>query len=305
MAGTGIASGEGGSLDRERNANSKYFFEYASGKFGYSEDIIKSVQAVHFKGGQAAKTGTGGHLPSGKITDKIAETRNVEKGKDAVSPATFEDLVTPADFKKLADHFRELSGGIPIGFKISAQHIEADIQFALDASADYLILDGRGGATGAAPQIFRDNISVPTIPALARARRYLDKVERKDVTLIITGGLRVPADFIKALALGADGIAIANSAIQSIGCVAARICNTNQCPSGVATQDPELEKRLDAKKGAKQLCNFLDASRQLMQVMARACGHDNVSKLNLNDLTTWKREMHELSGVPYGGVGLK
>jgi glutamate synthase domain-containing protein 2 len=105
---------------------------------------------------------------------------------------------------------------------------------------DYIILDGRGGGTGAAPLIFRNNISIPTIPSLARARHYLNKRNRRDITLIITGGIRVPADFIKALCLGADGVAISNSAMQAVGCIAARMCNTNNCPAGIATQNPKL-----------------------------------------------------------------
>ena len=149
--------------------------------------------------------------------------------------------------------------------------------------------------------LFRDHISVPTIPALARARAHLDRIAGRDVTLIITGGLRMPEDFIKAMALGADGIALANSAIQSVGCIAARICTTNNRPSGVATQKPELRKRLDVEAGAKRLATFLDASVSLMQVMARACGHDRLADFRKSDLTTWKREMAELSGVTFGG----
>lgn len=303
MAGTGICSGEGGMLDDEQQANSKYFYEYASGKFGFEWEKLKRVQAFHFKGGQGAKTGTGGHLPGSKVTGKIAQVRNLPEGTPAVSPPTFEDLHTPQDFKDFANKVRAITGGIPIGFKLSANHIEEDIQFALDASADYIILDGRGGATGAAPLIFRNNISVPTIPALARARHYLDKVNRKDVTLIITGGIRVPDDFIKALALGADGIAISNSALQSIGCVAARMCHTNNCPAGIATQNPELRKRMDINQSATQLYNFLTASSELMKVMARACGHHHLNKFNVGDLTTWKKDMAELTGIKFGGIG--
>jgi len=198
---------------------------------------------------------------------------------------------------------REITGGIPVGFKLSANHIEKDIQFALDSSADYIILDGRGGGTGAAPAIFRDHISVPTIPALARARRYLDEQGASGrVTLIITGGLRVPIDFVKALALGADGVAVSNSAMQAIGCVAARMCNTNNCPSGVATQKEELRKRINIDKSATQLENFFEASVELMSVMARACGHNALGKLNNNDLATWNRDMAMLSGVNYSGL---
>jgi glutamate synthase domain-containing protein 2 len=205
------------------------------------------------------------------------------------------------EFRRFADEVRERSGGIPVGFKLSANHIEADIDFALEAGADYIILDGRGGGTGAAPLLFRDHISVPTIPALYRARRHLDKKGGRDVTLIITGGLRMPEDFIKALAMGADGIALANAAIQAVGCVAARICHTNNCPSGVATQKPELRKRLNVDEGAQRLATFFRASTHLMQVMARACGHDELAKFSRRDLTTWKREMALLSGVAFGG----
>ena len=303
LSGTGICSGEGGMLPEEQAENSRYFYELASAMFGFEESIISKVQAFHFKGGQAAKTGTGGHLPANKNTAKISSVRKIPEGQAAVSPPTFKKLHTVKDFKRFADRVRELSGGIPVGFKLSANHIEQDIQFALDASADYIILDGRGGGTGAAPAIFRDHISVPTIPALARARRYLDQQNKSgDVTLIITGGLRTPMDFVKAMALGADGVAIANSAIQSIGCIAARMCHTNLCPSGVATQDPELRKQIDIDVAAQRLNNFLTATVSLMSVMARACGYDSLAQFNRNDLTTFKESIARLTGIQYGGV---
>jgi glutamate synthase domain-containing protein 2 len=206
------------------------------------------------------------------------------------------------DYRRFAAEVRGATGGIPVGVKLSAQHIERDIEAALQIGVDYIILDGRGGGTGAAPLIFRDNISVPTIPALARARRYLDSRGRGDVTLVITGGLRLPADFIKALALGADAVAVSNAALQAIGCLGMRACHTNNCPVGIATQKPHLRARLKVEKGAEQLDNFLRAATELMQVMARACGHDHLSQFCINDLTTWDREMAHLTGIPYGGV---
>ena len=302
LAGTGICSGEGGMLPEEQEANSRYFYEYASAGFGYKEELLSKVQAFHFKGGQGAKTGTGGHLPGNKNKGKISLVRGIPEGQSAISPPTFKDISSSSEFKHFAEHVREITGGIPIGFKLSANHIEKDIQFALDASADYIILDGRGGGTGAAPEMFRNHISVPTIPALARARRYLDEQGASGrVTLIITGGLRVPIDFVKALALGADGIAISNSAMQSIGCVAARICHTNNCPAGIATQKEDLRQKLNIEKSSNQLHNFFNASVELMQVMARACGHNDLNKFNKNDLATWQREMALLSGVAYSG----
>ena len=197
---------------------------------------------------------------------------------------------------------REHTGGIPIGFKLSANHIEKNIDFALAAGADYIILDGRGGGTGAAPLIFRDNISIPTIPALARARRHLDRADRRDVTLIITGGLRTPADFAKALCLGADGVALSNAALQAIGCLGMRACHTNNCPVGIATQKPHLRQRLIVQQSAERLRKFLRASVELMQVLARACGHSHLNQFSIDDLTTLDREMAYLSGVEYAGV---
>ncbi|MBQ0783234.1 MAG: CDGSH iron-sulfur domain-containing protein [Amphritea sp.] len=303
LAGTGICSGEGGMLPEEQLANSRYFYELASAKFGYREELLTRVQAFHFKGGQGAKTGTGGHLPASKNVGRISQVRGIPEGQDAVSPPTFSDLNNVADYARFADRVREVSGGIPVGFKLSANHIERDVEFAVKAGADYIILDGRGGGTGAAPLLFRDHISVPTIPALARARRCLNiNGASGRVTLIITGGLRVPSDFIKAMALGADGIAVANSAMQSIGCVAARICNTNNCPAGIATQKADLRQRLNVDKSAVQLANFMTGSVHLMQVMARACGHSHLSQFDMGDLATWNRDLAYLSGVAYSGA---
>ncbi len=304
LAGTGICSGEGGMLAEEQAENARYFYELASAKFGWKPELVERVQAFHFKGGQGAKTGTGGHLPGDKVRGKIADVRGLEPGQSAISPATFPDLQTPADFRKVADEVRERSGGIPIGFKLSANHIEDDIDFALEASADYIILDGRGGGTGAAPLIFRDHISVPTIPALARARKHLDAKTGREVTLIITGGLRVAEDFAKAMALGADAIALSNSAMQAVGCIAARMCNSNNCPVGIATQKPELRKRLHVQPAAEKLARYFGASTELMQVLARACGHSSLSDFTHHDITTWKREMADLSGVRFAGLGI-
>lgn len=289
-------------LPEEQQNNSKYFYELASGKFGFSWDKVRKAQAFHFKGGQGAKTGTGGHLPGDKVTKEIAKVRGLEEGQAAISPAAFPDLFTARDFADFANEVRKQTGGIPIGFKIAASHIENDIDFALEAGADYIILDGRGGGTGAAPAILRNNINVPTIPALARARKHLDKVGAKDVTLIITGGLRIAEDFAKALMLGADAIAVSNSALQAIGCLGMRACHTNNCPVGIATQKESLRQRIIVKQSAKQLSNFFTASTDLIKVVARACGHDDFRKFNSEDLTTFKHDLHLLTGIAYSGI---
>ncbi len=301
-AGTGIASGEGGVLPEEMANNSRYFYEYASGKFGFSWELVKKARGFHFKAGQGAKTGTGGHLPGDKVKGDIAKVRGLQEGEPAISPATFNDLKTPKDFRAFADKVREITGGIPIGFKMAASHIEADIDFALEAGADYIILDGRGGGTGAAPTILRNNINVPTIPALARARKHLDKKDAKHVTLIITGGLRLPEDFAKALMLGADAVAVSNAALQAIGCLGMRACHTNNCPVGVATQKENLRSRVIIESSARQLFNYLSATNELMKVIARSCGYDDVRKFKSTDLSTINYQIHQLTGINYAGI---
>ena len=302
LAGTAIASGEGGMLPEEKSESSRYLYELASARFGFSWDKLDSVQAFHFKGGQAAKTGTGGHLPGPKVTAEIADVRGLQAGETAISPSRFPEWTQPSHFAEFATEVRERTSGIPIGFKLSAQHIEADLEAALEVGVDYVILDGRGGATGAAPALFRDNISVPTMPALARARRFLDISGAHDVTLIITGGLRTPADFVKALALGADGVAVSNVALQAIGCIGMRACNTNNCPVGIATQKPNLRARLPVDEAAHRLARYFGAVTELMTVLARACGHSSLTGFEIGDLTTFDKNMAELTGVAFGGA---
>ncbi len=302
LAGTGICSGEGGMLPQEQENNSRYFYELASAQFGFSWDKLEKVQAFHFKGGQGAKTGTGGHLPGSKVSKEIAEVRGLQEGETAISPATFPDFHGVADFKKFAEEVRTRTGGIPIGFKIAASHIEADIKFAVDVGVDYIILDGRGGGTGSAPTVLRDNINVPTIPALARARKYLDEIGATDVSLIITGGLRIAEDYAKALMMGADAIAVSNAAIQAIGCLGMRACGSNNCPVGIATQKEHLRSRLLIDASAKQLFNYFTATNDLIKVIARSCGYDDINQFNHNDLSTFDYEMHRLTGIPYAGI---
>jgi glutamate synthase domain-containing protein 2 len=302
LAGTGICSGEGGMLAEEQENNSRYFYELASGRFGFSWEKVIKAQAFHFKGGQGAKTGTGGHLPGDKVTKEIARTRGLKEGETAISPATFTNLTTTEDFKKFANQVREKTDGIPIGFKIAASHIEDDIDFALNVGVDYIILDGRGGGTGSAPTILRDNINIPTIPALARARNHLDEKRAEHVSLVITGGLRIAEDFTKAMMLGADAIAVSNSALQAIGCLGMRACGTNNCPVGIATQKENLRQRLTIDSSAKQLNNFLRATNGLIKVIARSCGYNDIAKFNIDDLSTFNYNMHKLTGIRFAGI---
>ncbi|MEJ8279474.1 glutamate synthase-related protein [Pseudonocardia spirodelae] len=301
-AGTAICSGEGGMLPEERAESSRYLYELASGRFGWDEAHLDRVQALHLKLGQGAKTGTGGHLPGPKVTGRIAEVRGLPPGTPAVSPARFPDWSSLHDARALVDRVRARSGGIPVGVKMSAQHVERDLDAALDLGVDYIVLDGRGGGTGAAPTLFRDTIGVPTTAALARARRHLDLAGARDVTLVATGGLRRAQDMVKALALGADAVAVSNVALQAIGCVGMRACHTDNCPVGIATQQPHLRSRLPVDRAAAQLTRYLGAVTGLMVALARACGHDALSHFTPHDLVSWRRETADLVGVAYAGV---
>ena len=180
--------------------------------------------------------------------------------------------------------------------KFAAGRIEDDMKHVLYAEPDFITVDGRGGSTGASPKIIRGSTSVPTIYALSRARRYLDEHE-SDITLTITGGLRVSSDFAKALAMGADAIAIGTAAMIAAACQQYRICDTGDCPMGVATQDENLRKRLNISKASKRVENFLKVSTEELMTFARITGHKNVHDLNINDLCTLNSEISDYTSI--------
>lgn len=298
MAKTAMCSGEGGILPEEMEAAYKYIFEYVPNRYSVNDKNLKNVDAVEIKIGQGTKPGMGGHLPAGKVTEEIAEIRGKPMGRDIISPAKIAGIHSPEDLKELIDRLREATGGKPIGVKIAGGRIEKDLAFCLKANPDFVTIDGRGGATGASPQLVRDATSMPTIFALYRARKYLDKVE-SDVSLIITGGLRVSSDFAKALALGADAIAIASGALVAVGCRQYRICGSDKCPMGIATQDPELRKRLDVEQSAQQLANYLNVSLDEICTFARIAGHSSIHELCMEDICTVNSEISDHTGIAH------
>ncbi|HGS9017335.1 TPA: glutamate synthase-related protein, partial [Clostridioides difficile] len=256
---TAMCSGEGGILPEEKEASYKYIFEYVPNKYSVTEENLKNSDAIEIKIGQGTKPGMGGHLPGEKVTEEIAKVRNKPVGQDVISPSCFEEIQSKEDLKKLVDELREVSEGRPIGVKISAGHIEKDMEFIAYAKPDFVTIDGRGGATGASPKLLKDATSIPTIFALYRARKYID-THGLDIDLVITGGLRISTDFAKAIAMGADAVAIASSALMAAACQQYRICGSGKCPVGVATQDEELRKRLHIENSANRVANFLNVS---------------------------------------------
>jgi glutamate synthase domain-containing protein 2/rubredoxin len=289
-AGSAMSSGEGGILPESLDLAQRFVFEYVPGRYSVTPGTLERVDAVEIKFGQSAKPGLGGHLPGAKVTAEIAAIRGVPEGADVFSPSRFPDIASRADLRRKVDELRELTGGRPIGVKIAAGHVEADLEFALAAGPDFVTLDGRAGATGAAAKFVKDATSLPTIFALDRARRYLAGRGLK-VTLIATGGLRVSSDFAKALALGADAVAVASAALMAIGCQQYRVCHTGRCPVGIATQDPALRARFDVDDASRGLANFLRVSTEELQDFARLTGHSSVHDLSVDDLVTTNSEI--------------
>ncbi len=293
-----MCSGEGGILPEEKKASYKYIFEYVPNLYSVTDENLKTADAVEIKIGQGTKPGMGGHLPGSKVTPEIAEIRNKPLGKDVISPSKFPGIDTKEDLKKLVDELRERSEGRPIGIKIAAGRIERDLEYCVYAQPDFITIDGRGGATGASPAIIRDSTSVPTVYALFRARKYLNSVGAK-IDLVITGGLRVSSDFAKAIAMGADAVAVASAAMVAAACQQYRICGSGMCPVGAATQDPELRKRLHVDASAQRVANYLRCSAEEMRTFARITGHDDIHDLSVEDLCTVSREIAEYTDIEH------
>ena len=249
------------------------------------------MDAIEIKIGQSAKPGLGGHLPGKKVTSEIARIRGFQEGKDIISPSHFKDIHSKEELKSRVDWLKETSGGKPIGIKMAAGDIEADLKFAVYAGPDFITIDGRAGATGSAPKFVKASTSIPTLFAIYRARKYLDDNAATDISLTITGGLRISSDFAKALALGADAVAISTAALIAIGCQQYRVCNSGKCPMGIATQDPALRARLDVENAARGLENFLRVSTEEIKDFARLTGNDDVHKLSIQDLCTTNSEI--------------
>ncbi|HBF6040556.1 TPA: glutamate synthase-related protein [Clostridioides difficile] len=295
---TAMCSGEGGILPEEKEASYKYIFEYVPNKYSVTEENLKNSDAIEIKIGQGTKPGMGGHLPGEKVTEEIAKVRNKPVGQDVISPSCFEEIQSKEDLKKLVDELREVSEGRPIGVKISAGHIEKDMEFIAYAKPDFVTIDGRGGATGASPKLLKDATSIPTIFALYRARKYID-THGLDIDLVITGGLRISTDFAKAIAMGADAVAIASSALMAAACQQYRICGSGKCPVGVATQDEELRKRLHIENSANRVANFLNVSLEELKTFARISGHKDIHDLSVDDLYTVNSEISNYTNIQH------
>lgn len=298
MVQTAQCSGEGGILPEEQEQAYRYIFEYVPNQYSVTDENLRNADAIEIKIGQGSKPGMGGHLPKEKVTKEIAAIRNKPLGQDVISPSRFEELKQKDDLKAMVDMLRERSQGRPIGIKIAAGRIEEDLDWIAYANPDFITIDGRGGATGASPKYLKDNTTVPTMYALARARAYMD-AHHMTQQLVMTGGFRTSGDMIKAIAMGADAIAIASAAMMAIGCQQYRICQNGKCPMGIATQDEELRKRFDIEKGAARLGNYLHVLLEELASFARVCGYEDIHELGKADLCTTDDEIAKYTGIQH------
>lgn len=296
MAGTAMCSGEGGALYDEMMASEHYIFEYVPNKYSVYDETFDRCSAVEIKIGQGTKPGMGGHLPGEKVTPVIAAMRGKPVGKDVLFPSRFPEISSPEDLREMVDMLRHRTHGKPVGVKIAAGHIEDDLAFISRSGCDFITVDGRGGATGSSPKYLKDASSVPTVYALSRARAYMDS---HDMTqdLVVTGGFRTSGDIAKAIAMGADAVAVASAALMALGCQRYRICNSGKCPVGIATQDPELEDRLDIEIGAKRVANYLNVLGSELRSFARVTGHTDIHDLSLDDLCTTDSDIATATGI--------
>ena len=296
--GTATCSGEGGLLPAERAEASRYIYELGTAAFSHKDESIQQADAVEIKIGQAAKPGMGGHLPKEKVTEEIARVRGIAQGEDSISPGRHTGIDSAEDLAKYVARLRDLTEGKPIGVKITAGHIEADLEIVVAAKPDFITIDCRGGGTGSALDYVKDNVCIPAVFATYRARRFLDKAG-SSATLCMTGGFRDGTDIAKALALGADAIALATTSLIAIGCQQYRVCHTGRCPVGIATQNADLRSRFDIDESVKRFINVYSATREELKNLARINGRANIHDLDVSDLITISREISEHTNIEH------
>jgi glutamate synthase domain-containing protein 2 len=293
-------TGEGGMLDEERELANFLTLQYASGRFGVSENRLRLADMIEIKISQGAKPGMGGKLPGKKVTAEIAVIRQIPAGQMAESPARHKDLNSPNELSEKIGQLRELVAGKPIALKFVGGRILEDLDaiFFQQHIPDVLVIDGGEGGTGAAPVIAKDHVGLPLVYSLPRIADYLEENRLDDrVTLIATGGIRHPGDVAKALALGAEAVYMAGALKIALGCKYIRECHKGTCPYGIATQDPQLRIRLNVEEGARKVSRFINAATEEVKSICRMCGKTNIHSLDKGDLASINPELSRITGV--------
>ena len=282
--------------------------QVASGRFGVDMHYLNAGSMIEIKIGQGAKPGIGGHLPGEKINEEVSQTRMIPQGTDAISPAPHHDIYSIEDLRQLVFSLKEATRyTVPVAVKIAAVHNVAAIASGIArAGADVIVLDGFRGGTGAAPARIRDNVGIPIELALAAVdRRLRDEGIRSKVSLVAGGSIRSSADVVRAVALGADAVYSATAALVALGCHQCQDCASGRCNWGIATQRPDLVRRLNPEIGAERVVNLMRAWNREIEEMMGGMGINAIDSLRGNRLMLRAVGLNdkelEILGVRYAG----
>jgi len=301
MSGIAENTGEGGMSDAQRDAAGQLIFQCLGGRLGWNIHDMRRADALEIYISQGAKPGLGGQLMAKKVTPELAEIRGIPSGIDLRSPSRHPDILGADDLVIKVEEFREATGyEVPVSVKLGAGRIRDDIKIASKDGFDFVELDGMQGSTGAGSAEVIDNVGIPTLPAIIEAIEALEEIDARDkIQLVLMGGLRDGVDAVKALCLGADAVAFGTSVIVAGGCISCMQCHIGQCVTGIATQDPEHEKRYQPEVEASNIHRFLESVRWQIAATTQALGYDDVTRLNRDDLVAFTPEAADITGLPY------
>lgn len=319
-AGTSTCTGDGGMHPVDREYSRYLVYQCLPSRYGFNPRDVQRADAIEVVVGQGAKPGTGGLLLGQKMSAEISRMRDLPEGIDQRSPCRHPDWMGPEDLGIKIEELREATNWEkPIYVKLGAARVYEDVKLAAKAGADCVVVDGMEGGTAASPDVLLDHTGVPTLAAICEAVRALEDLGLYgEVQLIVSGGIKSGVDAAKAIALGADAVAIGTAAIIALNCNApiyeedyvsmgarpgaCHHCHTGRCPVGIATQDPELMARLPVEEAAERVENFLRAMTMELQMMARACGKSEAGNLDREDLRSLTLESALITGIPLAGM---
>jgi len=304
IVGTSINNGEGGLLPEERDNSYKQVVQITPSRMGFSLKNIEAADALEIICGIGAKPGLSGHLMGSKITKEIAEFRQLPEGIDLHSHPRHGDIFGADDMVLKIQELRDVTDWkIPIFIKIAAGRVKEDVKIAAKTGADGIVVDGSEGGTGAAPVVASAHLGIPTLPALVQAVRALEEMGLKEeISLVVSGGIRDGSDVVKALALGADAVAIGTGAMVAMGCVVCLRCHEGKCAFGIGTQDPERRKKLNIDDAAQKVANYIQGMTYEAVLIAKAAGKTALANMEREDLRSMTLESCAMTGIPLMGT---